>query len=201
MNIEKTITALKRNNYEVSFFKTAEDAAQYLDSSLNDKYIGFGDSDTMLQMSLFDRFASHNKVVDPKHWVSGKTFGDTAIECLTTDIFLTSVNALSESGEFVNIDGTGNRVAGSLFGHKKVYFVVSTNKITQTLEDAIWRARNIAAPRNAMRLGLRTPCAIKGDHCYNCSSPDRICNGLVIYYKKMHNMDMEVVLIDEELGF
>jgi len=187
MNIEKTITTLKKNNYEVSFFKTAEDAAQYLDSSFNDKYIGFGDSDTMLEMNLFDRLASHNKVVDPKHLMPGKTFSDTAIECL--------------SGEFVNIDGTGNRIAGSLFGHKKVYFVVSTNKITQSLEDAIWRARNIAAPRNAMRLGLRTPCAIKGDHCYNCSSPDRICNGLVIYYKKMHNMDMEVVLIDEELGF
>ncbi|MBX4268970.1 lactate utilization protein [Clostridium estertheticum] len=201
MNIEKTILALKKNNYEVSFFKTSEDAARYLESRLNDEYIGFGDSQTMFNMNLFDRFSSHNKVVDPKHCEAEATFRDTAIKCLTTDIFFTSVNALSETGEMVNIDGTGNRVAGSLFGHKKVYFVVSTNKIEPTLEAAIWRARNIAAPSNAKRLGIRTPCAEKGDRCYNCSSPDRICNGLLIYYKKMSNTDMEIVLIDEKLGF
>ncbi|MGK0467709.1 MAG: hypothetical protein ACJAX4_003016 [Clostridium sp.] len=200
MNIKKTISALKKNNYEVSFFKNAEDATQYLNSSLNDEYIGFGDSETMIHMNLFDRLSSHNKVVDPKH-CAPKGFLDTAVECLTTDIFLTSVNALSETGELVNIDATGNRVAGSLFGHKKVYFVVSTNKIEPMLEDAIWRARNIAAPSNAKRLGLRTPCAVKGDRCYNCSSPDRICNGLLIHYKKMNNIDMEIVLIDEKLGF
>lgn len=201
MNIEKTILALKKNNYEVSFFKTAEDASQYLESSLNDEYIGFGDSQTMFHMNLFDRLSSHNKVVDPKHSASEEEFYDTAVKCLTTDIFFTSVNALSETGEMVNIDGTGNRVAGSLFGHKKVYFVASTNKIVPTLEAAIWRARNIAAPSNAKRLGIKTPCAVKGDHCYNCSSQDRICNGLLIYYKKMSNTDMEIVLIDEKLGF
>ncbi|MBU3097968.1 MULTISPECIES: lactate utilization protein [Clostridium] len=201
MNIEKTILALEKNNYEVSFFKTSEDAAHYLESKFNDEYIGFGDSETMFHMNLFDRLSLHNKVVDPKHCGAEATFRDTAIKCLTTDIFFTSVNALSETGEMVNIDGTGNRVAGSLFGHKKVYFVVSTNKIEPTLEASIWRARNIAAPGNAKRLGLKTPCAVKGDRCYNCSSPDRICNGLLIYYKKMNNTDMEIVLIDEKLGF
>ncbi|MBU3154197.1 lactate utilization protein [Clostridium estertheticum] len=201
MNIEKTILALEKNNYEVSFFKTVKDASQYLESRFNGECIGFGDSETMFHMNLFDSFSLHNKVVDPKHCEAEATFRDTAIKCLTTDIFFTSVNALSETGEMVNIDGTGNRVAGSLFGHKKVYFVVSTNKIEPTLEAAIWRARNIAAPSNAKRLGIRTPCAVKGDRCYNCSSPDRICNGLLIYYKKMNNTDMEIVLIDEKLGF
>lgn len=201
MNIKKSVAALKQNGYCVTFFKTAEDAAEYLDSSLNNKSIGFGDSETLLHMNLFERLSSHNRVVDPKHCISGTTFTETAIECLTTEIFLTSVNALSETGELINIDGTGNRIAGSLFGHRKVYFVVGTNKLAHTLEDAIWRARNIAAPRNAMRLGLRTPCAQKGDHCYNCSSQDRICNGIIIYYKKMHNIDMEIVMINEELGF
>lgn len=201
MNIEKAIAALKHNGYKVTLFKTSEDAAEYLDSSINDKSVGFGDSDTLLHLNLFERLSSHNRVVDPGHCMQGKTFYETAVECLTTNIFLTSVNAMSETGELVNIDGTGNRIAGSLFGHKKVYFVVGTNKLTSTLEEAIWRARNIAAPRNAMRLGLRTPCAIKGDHCYNCSSPDRICNGIITYYKKMNNMDMEIVIINEELGF
>ena len=119
---------------------------------------------------------------------------------MTTDVFLTSVNAASESGELVNIDGSGNRTAGTLFGHKKVYFVLGENKIVPTLEDAIWRAKNIAAPKNAERLKLKTPCAQKGDKCYDCNSSDRICNGLVIHYKKMDDCEMEVVIIKEPLG-
>lgn len=114
---------------------------------------------------------------------------------------MTSVNGLTEDGVIVNIDGTGNRVAGSLFGHKKVYYIVGKNKIASDIEAAIWRARNIAAPKNSARLGLRTPCAVKCDKCYNCSSPDRICNALLIEFKKMDDIDMEVVLINEDLGF
>ena len=116
-------------------------------------------------------------------------------------MFLTSVNGVTEDGILINLDGTGNRVAGSLFGHKKVYFIVGKNKIAPDMEKSIWRVRNIAAPHNAQRLKLRTPCAIKADKCYNCASPDRICNGLMIMMKKMNDIDMEVVLINEELGY
>ena len=68
-------------------------------------------------------------------------------------------------------------------------------------DSALHRARNVVAPKNAQRLKLKTPCAVKGDRCYNCNSPDRICCGLVVHYKKMKSMDMEVVLINEELGY
>ena len=68
-------------------------------------------------------------------------------------------------------------------------------------DSALWRLRNVVAPKNARRLGKKTPCAAKADKCYNCSSPDRICNALVVHYKKMGSMDMEVVLVDQELGF
>jgi len=200
MNINEIICAFERNGYCATYFEKAEDAAEYLNESIDGKYVGFGDSATLLRMQLFRRLSSHNRVVDPQHCVSGKTFIETARECLTTDVFITSVNAISETGELVNIDGTGNRVAGSLFGHEKVYFVAGTNKLVPSLEDAVWRARNIAAPRNAMRLKLRTPCAKKGDRCYDCSSSDRICNGIIIHYKKMLNIDMEIILINEELG-
>ena len=101
----------------------------------------------------------------------------------------------------MHIDGTGNRVAGSLYGHRKVYFVVGKNKIAPTLEEASNRARNIAAPMNAARHKYKTPCAVHEDHCYDCSSPDRICNAQVIYWRKMNHMDMEVVLINEDFGF
>lgn len=201
MNIEKTIEAFKHNRFEVSYFEASEAAARYLDEQINGTTVGFGDSATLLKMNLFERLSSHNAVVDPQHCVAGKSFLETAKECLTTDIFLTSVNAFSETGELINIDGTGNRVAGSLFGHKKVYFVFGTNKGAATFEAAMWRARNIAGPLNAKRKGLKTPCAKKGDRCYDCSSPERICNGVIVYYKKIKNMDMEIILINEDLGF
>ena len=80
--------------------------------------------------------------------------------------------------------------------------MIGTNKIESNIEKAIWRARNIAAPQNAKRLALKTPCAIKADRCYNCTNPERICNALTVYWKKMNDVDdIEIILIDESLGF
>lgn len=201
MDMERVMAALRERRYEVSHFATGEEAALYLDGKIDGRLVGFGDSETMISMGLYERLASHNDVYDPKHPRDGMDFYATARRCLTTDIFLTSVNGLAETGEMVNIDGTGNRVAGSLFGHEKVYFVVGANKIAPTLEEAAWRARNVAAPLNAERHGYKTPCAIGKDHCYDCKSPQRICNAQTIYWRKMNHTAMEVVLIDEHLGF
>ena len=118
------------------------------------------------------------------------------------EIYRLSANAIAEdTGEILNIDGTGNRAASSLYGHKKVYFVAGKNKVSPDFHSALHRLRNVVAPKNAQRLGRRTPCAAKGDRCYNCNSPERICRGLVVHYRKMNSMDMEVVLIDQELGY
>ncbi len=202
MNIEKTIKSLKKNRYTVSFFKTAKEAAEYIDKEIDGKTVGFGDSITMKDMKLYERLSAHNEVYDPNQSSDNDEFLELAMKCLDTQVYLTSVNAMSETGEMVNIDGTGNRVAGSLFGHEKIYFVVTTNKIEETLEKAIYRARNIAGPKNALKYNLRTPCVVKGDRCYDCESPDRICNTMNIYLKKMNDIDdVEIVLIDEKLGF
>ncbi|MCI2160895.1 MAG: lactate utilization protein [Oscillospiraceae bacterium] len=201
MELQKTVEALIDKGYTVSHFETAKEAAAYLDQNVDGKTVGFGDSVTLDSMKLYKILSAHNNVIDPKHCVPGMDFWSTAKQCLTTDVFFTSVNALAETGEMVNIDGTGNRIAGSLFGHEKVYFIVGENKVVPTLDEAIWRARNIAAPKNAARHGFQTPCAIKQDHCYNCKSPDRICCGQMIYYQKMRFIEMEVVLIKEPLGF
>ncbi|SMG22470.1 lactate utilization protein [Dethiosulfovibrio salsuginis] len=200
MRLEKTVASLKEKGYEVSCFDTAQDGASYLDGKVDGKTVGFGDSETLETMNLYDLLSKHNEVYDPAHPSKGLDFWSTAKLCLTTDIFFTSVNGLAETGEMVNIDGTGNRVAGSLFGHEKVYFVVGVNKVVPTLEEAIYRARNIAAPQNAARHRYRTPCAVKQDRCYDCHSEDRICCGQVIHYKKMNQMEMEVVLVKEALG-
>ena len=115
-------------------------------------------------------------------------------------VYLSSVNALAETGELVNIDGTGNRISAAFFGPARFYYVVGRNKLAPTYEDALWRARNVAAPKNAQRLGAKTPCAAKGDRCYDCRSPGRICRGLAVLWGPMMGMETEVVLIDEAFG-
>jgi len=200
MDFAKLIRALEHNWYQVSTFATGEEAAAYLDGAIDGCTVGFGDSKTLQQIGLYDRLIRHNTVYDPNQTVSDEDFKEVAAQCLTTQVFLTSVNGISEDGVIVNLDSYGNRLAGSLYGHKKVYYVIGRNKIAPTVEDAVWRVRNVAAPRNAARLGQRTPCAVKGDRCYNCNSPDRICNGVLIELKRMKSMEMEVILIDEDLG-
>ena len=210
-NIEKTIKSLESNNYTVKYFENAEDAAKWLDSEIDGEVVGFGDSQTMIKMKLFDRLSSHNTVYDPNQSkgedVEPDGFHELARQALIVDSFLTSVNAMSETGEMINIDGTGNRVAGSLFSHKKIYFVVGTNKIEPSFEKAMWRAKNIASPMNSLKYNLPTPCVAHyrktGEYkCFDCSSPQRICNATVIYHKRMEYLeDAVVVLIDEKLGF
>ena len=200
MDEQRFIDSLIRRGYEVSLFDTGAEAAAYLDGAIDGRTVGFGDSETMLSMGLYEKLAAHNQVYDPMHRPEGESFRETARKTLLTDVFLTSLNAMSETGELVNIDGTGNRVAGSLFGHEKVYFVVSLHKLCPTLDDAIFRARNVAAPLNAARHGFKNPCAVQADRCYDCSAKDRICNALVVHYRRMRGIQMEVVLIREALG-
>ena len=92
-------------------------------------------------------------------------------------------------------------MASSLFGHRKIYFLAGKNKISPDFHTSLQRVRNVVAPKNAQRLGRKTPCAAKGDRCYDCDSPERICRGLAVHYRKMSSMDMEVILIDQELGY
>ena len=202
MDLQKTMAALKEKGYAVSCFKTGAEAAAYLDGQIDGRLVGFGDSETLISMRLYDLLVKHNEVYDPQHQKEGMDFYATAKKCLLTEVFFTSVNGMAETGEMVNIDGTGNRVAGSLFGHEKVYFVIGRNKIVPTLEEARWRARNVAAPMNTARHQYHTPCAARQDHCYDCDSPQRICNAEVVYLHKMNRTAvMEVVLIEENLGF
>ena len=193
----KVQQALERRGYTVRTFAAAAEAAAYLDGAIDGKTVGFGGSATLDALGVYDKLAAHNTVI--WHW---KQEADAARKAaMQTQVYLSSANGLAESGEIVNIDGTGNRVASGLFGHEKVYFIVGRNKVAPDYDAALWRARNIAAPKNAQRLGRKTPCAAKGDRCYDCKSPERICRALVVYWEKPTSMDMEVVLVDEDLGY
>lgn len=191
----KVEQALRQRGYTVHVFETGAEAADYLNGAIDGVSVGIGGSVTVQQLGLYDRLAEHNQVY--WHWQGGPEQRAKAAEA---DVYLTSANGLAQTGEILNIDGAGNRVASTLYGHKKVYFVIGANKLAPTRDEALWRARNIAAPRNAQRLGKKTPCAVKGDKCYDCKSPDRICRGLVELWGPMMGMETEVILIGEDLG-
>lgn len=187
---------LEDRGYAVEVFASGVEAAAYLDGAVDGKSVGFGGSMTLDQLGLYDALGKHNTVV--WHWKQDA--GPARREGMFTDVYLSSANGLAETGEIVNIDGNGNRVAATLFGHEKVYLVIGRNKLAPTYEEALWRARNIASPKNAQRLGKKTPCAVKGDRCYDCKSPDRICRGLVTLWGPMMGMETEILLVDEDLG-
>ena len=190
---------LEARGFRVSVFATAAEAADYLDSAIDNTSVGFGGSVTLEQMGLYERLERHDRV--NWHWRPTVDGADARQAAMTAEHYITSVNGLAETGELINIDGTGNRVASTLYGHKKVWFVVGRNKLAPTYDEALWRARNIAAPKNAQRLKRKTPCAVKADHCYDCKSPERICRGLVVLWEAIGSMEMEVVLVDEALGY
>ena len=196
MNFTKIKANLEELGYTVTAFAAAPLAADYLNREINGKTVGFGGSITLDKMGLYESLGTHNEVF--WHWrpESGKTAAELREAANAAKIYLSSVNGISENGEIINIDGTCNRVAATLYGHEKVYLVVGKNKIAEDFEAALWRARNVAAPKNAQRLGVNTPCAQKGERCYDCKSEGRICRALAVLWEKPAGADIEVVLID-----
>ena len=193
-NFEKLAENLKKFGYDVSVFPTAAAAAAYLDGEIDGKTVGSGGSMTLQAMGLLELLGKHNTLVS--HWQ-----GDPVEAAMATQVYLSSVNGIAETGEIINIDGTGNRVASTMFGHDTVYLIVGRNKVAPDYDAALWRARNIASPKNAQRLGRKTPCAVKGDKCYDCDSPERICRALAVLWRKPNGIrKTEVVLVDEDLG-
>ena len=193
-DMERVRKNLEERGFQTSCFATAKEAADYLDAQIDGATVGIGGSMTIQAMGLSERLSKHNEVI--WHWEGGELR-----RAMLADVYLTSVNGLAETGEIVNIDGNCNRVAASMFGPKRVYYVVGINKIAPDFEKALWRARNVAAPKNAQRLGKKSPCAVKADRCYDCKSPERICRGLSVLWRKPTGFEQaEVVLIEEELG-
>ncbi len=195
-DLKKAAGNLKARGFSVQTFQTEEEAAAYLNGAIDGKTVGFGGSVTLRDMGLYESLSTHNSVY--WHW-QGTPISTGEAE--KAQIYLSSVNGLDEEGDLINIDGNGNRVASMLYGHEKLYLVVGRNKLAGTYDEALWRARNIAAPKNAQRLQTKTPCAVKGDRCYDCKSPARICRGLAVLWRPMSGMETEIVLIDQDLGF
>ncbi len=192
---------LTEKGYAVQCFDTAAEAAAYLDAQIQNKTVGFGGSVTLEQMGLYEKLQAHNTLY--WHWriPPGKTDRELRAAANAASVYISSVNGLADTGEIVNIDGNCNRIAAILYGHEKVYLIAGENKLAKDCEGALFRARNTAAPLNARRIGAKTPCAARGDRCYDCKSEGRICRGLSVLWEKPMGEDVEVILIHEDLGF
>ncbi len=199
MAFEELKKTMESHGFRVSVFATGEAAADYLDRVIDHTSVGCGGSMTVKELGLFERLGAHNQLY--YHGIPGDR-AEILKKAAEAEVYLLSANGIAaDTGEILNIDGTGNRVASSIYGHKRVYFVAGRNKISPDFPSALWRVRNVVAPRNAQRLGRRTPCAAKADKCYDCSSPERICCALAVHYRPLHGVETEVVLVDEELGY
>lgn len=196
--MEKTIENLRKNGFDVSCFETGAEAAEYIGRTLRGKTVGIGGSMSVRALNIYDHIKDGNTVF----WHMVEPGDETMVRASSAEAYITSANAISEEGYILNIDGRGNRVAGTLMKKDKVYLIVGKNKLCGPFPEAMERMRNVAAPRNAQRLEMHTPCAVKGDRCYDCKSPERICNALVVLWRRPFWCEsMEVVLVEEELGF
>lgn len=210
MNIEKTIKNLERRGFSVKHFAAGEEAAAYMAEKIKGTDVGFGGSVTTDRMHLYEILSENNTcywhwrpqapTADGRQYVTDKELIDAANNA---HVYITGANAIAETGEIVNIDGRGNRLAGQVYGiGKMVYIVAGTNKIAPDLESAIERARQVAAVRRGKDFpNYDTPCKIDGK-CHDCRHKDRFCNAMMILMGKIFGMEgMEVILIDEAMGY
>ena len=197
-DLERLRQNLEQRGFAVSLYATKQEAAAALGTQIQGKKIGVGGSMSIEELGLYDILCAHNQVF--WHW---KTPGaETLAQAARAPVYLTSANAVAETGEIINIDGTGNRVAATLYAKEAVYIIVGVNKIAPDFETALHRARNVAAPLNARRLGRKTPCAQGELRCHDCQSPERICKGLTVLWRKMGGVERcEVVIVNEPLGY
>lgn len=198
MNYEKLKQNFEKHGFHTTYFETKEEAADYLGTVIKGETVGIGGCMTAQEMKLDQILAKENTVI--WHWLEPGE--ETRRRAREATVYLCSANGVSETGELVNIDGTGNRVSMTLFGPEKTYFLVGVNKIAKDLNGALERAKNIAAPKNSIRFQKKTPCTVPGEeYCHDCNSPDRICRATVILERPCSGMRVEVVFINQQLGF
>jgi L-lactate utilization protein LutB len=198
---------LEENNFEVFLAETVAEAKtivmEEILPKIDVKSVSRGDSLTFEASGLLEELKSNPALdfLDPfEKGISEEEMYERSRQALLVDLFFTGTNAVTETGMLVNLDGWGNRVAGITFGPKYVVITVGRNKIVPDLDDAMYRVKTYAAPVNAIRFDLKTPCA-KTSYCQDCMSPDRICSSWTITEKSYPKGRVKVILINEDLGF
>ena len=196
---DKVIKGLQSRNMTGYYAKDREEAKRIALSLIpNGASVTMGGAMSAHEIGLVDALKSGGY-----RFIDRDTIADKRAAMLAAydaDFFLSSVNAMTEDGVLVNIDGNANRVSCIAQGPKHVLFIVGMNKITPDVDSAVKRARNVAAPVNAQRFGLSTPCAKTGS-CANCKSPDTICCQVLVTRYSRHEGRIHVILVNDTLGF
>lgn len=193
---------LKKHGFDAHLFPGVDEARAFiLDMISGYQTFGFGGSDTTRSLGLVEALRAKGKTVYD-HWVQGLS-GEENLAIrknqMLADCFLCSANAVSVTGEIVNVDGMGNRTNGMTFGPKKVVIAAGMNKVRPDLESALRRVKEVAGPMRARSLNMQTPCAETGV-CNDCNAPQRICRVTTILHRRPMLTDTTVVLIGATLG-
>jgi len=200
---QKVIKSLATRNMEGYFVKTKEEALEKaLELIPQGCSVSWGGAISAQEMGLMNGLYEKGcyTIIDRDKASSEEEKADVMMKAFQVDFYIGGINAMTEDGILVNIDGTSNRVAAYSYGPKNLLLIVSMNKIMKTLEGAIERARTIAAPINAQRFGLETPCAKTGA-CGDCKHIQCICcNILITRFSRTPNR-IKIILVSEELGF
>ncbi|MGD8980056.1 MAG: lactate utilization protein [Desulfobacterales bacterium] len=202
--VEETLT---ENNFEVFVAQNTDEAKsivlEKIIPEIAPKSVSWGGSLTFVATGLYDVFKNSDdfKILDTyDKSLSPEESLERRRQSLLVDLFITGSNAVTETGQLVNLDMFGNRIGALTFGPKNVVILVGRNKIVPDLDEAMFRIKNYAAPVNTMRLDKKTPCA-KTSFCADCKSPDRICNTWTITEKSFPKKRVKIVLINKDLGF
>ena len=198
--------ALEQNNFEVYTVESPRDAQELVVETILPKLdievVSWGDSMTLYATGLLDYFKGHKRFTVIETFAPGLSREDSMPrrrQALLADLFLTGTNAVTATGKLVNLDMIGNRVAGLTFGPRYVVLMIGRNKIVPDVRAAMDRVKKLAAPMNAIRHHIKTPC-VKTAECMDCKSPARICNTWTIHEKSYPQGRIKVVLINQDLG-
>ena len=200
---EALIKAFRMNRIKVELFKTKSELLRYLDQNIIEgTTVGVGDSMTLEALNVYhllrekgvnflDKYNQQLIKSEKKQLYMDNFFADT---------FISGVNAITENGKIINLDGNGSRVAPIIYGPKKVFLIAGTNKIVKNEQEAIQRIKKVAAPLDAVRLGKNTPCTKLG-YCIECKSADKICNYLTTIQGQFDEKRIELLIIEGAYGY
>ncbi|MDR1900657.1 MAG: lactate utilization protein [Treponema sp.] len=199
----RVVKALEARGFDAWYFPAPEEGTEKFFSLIPEgDTVSWGGAMTAVDLGLMDKiYEKGYKVIDRDKAASPEERLERMRQALLCDTFVAGTNALSEDGQLVNIDGFGNRAAAMIFGPKQVIILAGMNKVTRTLEDAVVRARTVAAPVNMQRFpGRKTPCGETGA-CGDCLSPDSICTYIVTTRLCKPPGRIKIILIGKDLGF
>ncbi len=199
MNIDNLKNNFSKRGFSFDYFETVEDALDFIKELIPmGASIGFGGSMTVKEIGLLN--ALEGRKLLHRDLVTDVPPETLMLQMHTADWYVSSANALAETGDVINIDGRGNRVGEIVNGPKNILIIAGVNKVVADISEGIDRTRNVASPPNCVRLNKKTPCAVTGK-CANCNSPDTICRTTVILHHPTTGKNVHIILINKNLGY